>query len=277
MGWSRGTAVTGDGLQQCKLPMQGTQSTAPNLCSLPQAMRSVLDPSHAPPCVQGHACLTPHRLRRLGAGLTKVNEMVPGAGHALCMTRLLRLFLGLITALSLALSGPAAAGMVMARPNIAQGADQGPIQTGASVADFGAPVLHIVICGAEGAKTIWLDAAGNPVPAPSDLPAAPMPACAECPICLATDAPALSPRGPAPWLAPLARLSRCIGRPAHGPRPSRRQHQRPDARGPPSAMAETMTFSVRVPAASAPASPGLFWAWRGQTEWSSAQIAKIAR
>lgn len=55
----------------------------------------------------------------------------------------------------------------------------------------------VVICGGDGAETIYLDAQGQPVPAAGD--------CTSCPVCLATAAGPLPQFAAVPVFAPVAR------------------------------------------------------------------------
>lgn len=82
--------------------------------------------------------------------------------------------------------------------------------------------MALVICSEDGARTIYLDASGNP--------ASPMGDCAKCLNCLAASGPGLTVTGLV-LTVPAARRRRGVG-PARA-LPRRRRHHRPQSRGPP--------------------------------------------
>ena len=82
--------------------------------------------------------------------------------------------------------------------------------------------MALVICSEEGARTIYLDASGNP--------ASPMGDCAKCLNCLAASGPGVAVAGLILTM-PAARHRRAVS-PARA-LPRQRRHHRPQSRGPP--------------------------------------------
>ncbi len=112
---------------------------------------------------------------------------------------------GLLMALALALSGQ-----------------------GVAMASMGNPaVMQMVICGADGPTTVWLDEQGNP--------GNPVQDCLKCPKCLASDIPGAMPdRAQLLPFAHLVPASLCVG---PGVRVLARAHVFANPRAPPAAKA----------------------------------------
>lgn len=84
-------------------------------------------------------------------------------------------------------------------------------------------LTQMVICGENGAKTVWLDASGTPAEPGHD--------CEECPKCIVFHSVAVTfPQKARPWVAP-----RRIRTPIRSTEalPRQRAHLRPALRGPP--------------------------------------------